>query len=433
MKPHYYIILCVITAIFVACSNGSKCEYESLDGYNGKVKKIIIYNYENDIQVNRIISKYGGKIPESVREYNKCGLLEREISVSLPDEDDDCNICTIKVDSTRYNKQNQEVYNVIYTIFVSPDEVLLYNEPERLINSSSTYTIKYERNTEYLAKDNMIFETKVECVHQDINKLYELPTTMEKNVGRYLRDLGINPEMSFMDTLMFEREYHNGQLIRKIEYHDDYCMETLNSYDDGLLVGSTEISKGDTTHTKYSYENGILREVNNGFWTHRYDDKGRLIYLHSKNGSESVRMYKDTSSISTLSDKYLGNSVDLDIVNKDSLVVLNVSIDLDERSTYVDDAIILLERFRDREISQKELENEVEKIALKIDESTHSAIETTVYSNYDICNNPLKIVKRRICISTSSDSYFRHYLGLDRVVNRFEHKDIVEKQIEYFE
>ena len=108
---------------------------------------------------------------------------------------------------------------------------------------------------------------------------------------------------------------------------------------------------------------------------------------------------------------------------------------MDDRESYVDDAIMLLERFRDGELSSKEFESEVEKIVLKIDGSNFNNIETTTYSNYDAYNNPLKIVEKRVSLSNKysllTSSYLKYYL--DRGVDRYEYKDVTEKEIEYYE
>lgn len=435
MKPIHYLMLGVIIALFAACSGGAEKQYVPLDGYNGKVKRLVTYEYESDIQKNRIISKYGCMIPESVKEYNKYGLLEREISIRLPEEDDDYEICVVEVDSTRYNKQNQEIYSATYTIFVNPEDVTLYNEPQTLINSNATFCIKYERHTEYVIKDGITYETKVVRTYRDIDRLSTLPASLERGIRERLKYSDIlSPEISLLDTVKRETEYKNGKLVRKSESHRDNYWETLNQYENELLVGSTRISNKDTTRIKYTYKNGALWEVNDGWWTTRFDEIGREIYRLNKNGYETVKTYKDTSVISTSSDKY-GTNVYLDIVNKDSLAVLSVSIDLDDKDSYVDDAIMLLERFRDGEISSKEFENEVEKIVLKIDESDYNRIKTTTYSDCDAYNNPLKIVEKRISLSNRyslfSSSYLKYYL--DPGVRRYEYKDITEKEIEYYE
>lgn len=430
-------MLGVIIALFAACSGGAEKQYVPLDGYNGKVKRLVTYEYESDIQKNRIISKYGCMIPESVKEYNKYGLLEREISIRLPEEDDDYEICVVEVDSTRYNKQNQEIYSATYTIFVNPEDVALYNEPQTLINSNTTFCIKCEHHTEYVIKDGITYETKVVRTYRDIDRLSTLPASLERGIRAWLKYSDIlSPEISLLDTVKRETEYKNGKLVRKVERYKDNYRETLNQYENELLVGSTQISKKDTTHITYTYRNGVLWEESNGLWTTRFDENGREIYQHSKNGYEIVKTYKDTSAISISSGNY-GTTVYLETVNKDSLAVLSVTIDLDDRESYVDDAIMLLERFRDGEISSKEFESEVEEIVLKIDESDYNSIETTTYSNYDAYNNPLKIVEKRISLSNkyslfSSSSYYLKYY-LDRGVNRYEYKDITEKEIEYYE
>ena len=434
MRYSHCLMLGAVIALSAACSNAGGNKYEPLDGYNGKVKKLVTYTYESDIQKNRIISKYGCMIPESIKEYSNHGLLERKISIRLPEEDDDYEVCVVYVDSMRYNNQNQEVYSARYKIFVTPDEVALYGEPEKLINSNTTFWIKYENHTKYVVEGDIATETKVVHTYRDINKLSTLPASLERDIRGWLKYLDIyTPEASLVDTVIRKTEYKNGKLVREIESQRDKYWETLNQYENGLLVGSTRISQKDTTYIKYTYRDGVLWEEDNGFWTTRYDEKGRVIYRNSKNGSETVRTYKDTSTISTSSGKY-GTTVSLETVNKDSLSVLTVSIDLKDRDYYVDDALILLEKFRDGEIPSKDFEREVEKIVLKIDESGSNRIETTTYSEYDTYNNPLKIVKKKIRLSNKysfSSSYLKYYL--DRGFNRYEDKEITEKAIEYYE
>lgn len=77
----------------------------------------------------------------------------------------------------------------------------------------------------------------------------------------------------------------------------------------------------------------------------------------------------------------------------------------------------------------------MESIIYKIDESSLNSIEKYTYSNYDSHGNPLKIVQTRTRMSNSyadmsSYTYLKYYL--EKKVNKYDYKEITEREIEYY-
>lgn len=404
MKTTHYLLLSFISVALMACTGNMEKTYEPLKGYNGKIKKLVTYEYESDIEKSRIISKYGAPIPKSVQEYNKYGKLERSINIELPTQEGEDLLCTIEVDSISYNKQQQQDCSVKYIILVRPDEVSAYNEPEKLIQSNTTLVIKSISKTEFKADDN---------------RTTEITRT----------------DLSYDDK-------KSGNIVQSLCCDSKTYNEIVRLYDKGLLMSESDISRyrfinhSDTNTTEYKYKNDLLWEKRGKSSLYRYDEKGRVIY--EKAGQfETISTYKDTSVISTSSIKNGedANSATLEIWDKDSLSLFSVYINLDDRKYYVDDAILLLEKYRDEELSQGELIDEIEKIVSKVDDSFMNRITIVNYENYDAFNNPLKIVEKIITISNKAafmPSAYR-YLYSGRGVDKSESKDITEKEIEYYE
>ncbi len=406
MKAFLCYALSAVLILFMSCTNG---EYKPIEGYNGKVKRLVTYSYKTSFDKNRMVSQYGSLIPNKIEEYSKQGMLERKIEITLPDEDVDNAICVIEVDSILYNRELKVTSSVKYTIYVSPEDVVLYNEPEKLITSNKTFTIKNESTTSYGIKGNKKYESTITNVYYDLSKLSKLPTAFGSHI-EYLEYYSMG--LSKSDTLKCEYVYENDKIIRKVAYHT---------------------SINDSITTTYTYKDGMLWEENDGGYIKRFDNKGREIYSKF-NTHETITTYKDTTAISLSTSEY-GKTISLEMVNRDSLIIMSASIDIDNRDSYEDEAVMLLERFRDEKISQMEFEKDVESLVSKIDESDWNSIETLSYSNYDVFNNPLNIVKNKIIminkyahIPSESLKYI-----LDRGVLKNRYTYITEKEIEYYE
>ncbi|MDO5490702.1 MAG: hypothetical protein Q4F52_11475, partial [Bacteroidaceae bacterium] len=188
------------------------------------------------------------------------------------------------------------------------------------------------------------------------------------------------------------------------------------------------------TETTYSYKNGYLWETKTGDIIERYDNKGRSIY-YKTNKREEIHIYKgDSIKISSTSNNH-GNHISFSKVNQDSLNVFSASLDLADEKFYTDDVIVNFEKFTNNEISQEKLMDEIEQIIYKIDDSNYNSFTSTIYSNYDTHNNPLKIEESKTTMMNnysmfSNDSNLKYYL--DKKVIKRERKDITEKEIEYF-
>ena len=120
MKKLHYLLLALVTITFISCG-GEKNRYQPIQGYKGMVKRIVSYNYENDFQKNKIISKYGVLIPKYIKEYNKYGNETMNVIIDLPDDDDE-QVCVIYIDSISYDKKQKQESLVRYTIYTNTNE-----------------------------------------------------------------------------------------------------------------------------------------------------------------------------------------------------------------------------------------------------------------------------------------------------------------------
>ena len=424
-----------------ACNNGSgeSLKYEPIEGLKGEIHKIVTFSYESDIQKNKIIAKYGTPVPKSIICYNKYGSPEVSIEFSLPD-DDDPQICLVGVDSSLYDKKNHLIGRRGHVFFVLPEDFSNFDNPTMLLNSEKFFATNVTVHSEVTEEKNKRIERFITEQTLDQEKFESLPQYMQSNIReRYFR-YGDN---SFLDTGMLPNdtttttyEYDGENVIRELTESKDNVTEVLTKYDGDNPIEELRIYNSDTTKTVFTYKNGVLSEKRVGDALTRYDEQGREIAeIHGDN--LSIMTYKDTTKLSTHHFVFskASNSVYFNRYNKEGLELFSAELHLEDDDTYVDDAVLLFENFRDGVIDEVELRKGMESIIYKVEESSLNSIEKKTYSNYDSHGNPIKIVEKRTSMSNSyaymsSYSYFKYYL--EKKVNKYEYKDITEREIEYF-
>lgn len=433
MKKNYYLLLALTSLIFISCS-GENDKYQPIQGYKGMIKRIVSYSYESDFHKSKIISKYGAPIPAYIREYNKYGNATMSVGIDLPD-DDDQQVCIVYIDSIAYNKKQELDSIVSYVIYTNTNEVMYYNEPQKLINSNTTFVEKTIEKCHYTKKGSSESQIKTSTLFYETKKLDNISNVIQdfyKNRFGYFGESFLNHIPKTDTTSIVLIDYDNDKIIR--EKHQN--KEITYYYDKDLLSSKTIITENDTTTIKYNYKDGHLWEVKSDDTIERYDNQGRTIYYKTDN-REEINTYKgDTIKISSKSTDY-GNFVYFSKENQDSLDVFSISINLADEKLYTDDVIMLLEKFAKNEISQEKLMNEIESIIYKIDDSEFNTFTSTVYSNYDTHNNPLNTEESTIYMNNnyaafSSPSLSKYKYYLDKKVTKRERKDITEKEIEYY-
>lgn len=434
MKTFHYLLLLATLVGTISC--GKKHQYQPIEGYNGKVKSIITYEYKSEIDRNRQISKYGEMIPSSIERFNRYGLLTSRISIDIDDE-----IFYIWFDSIQYNNYDP--------LFETRGEILCDNFEdlcklktlEDLLNSTSTEYSKWDTQIiKTKTGDNVETETTITQTTHNINK--------QKSLYTSVYDLTEEHNCIKADTTTHTIKYDkHGRVINK--QTDKQII--WNEYGNNLLTKSISIdteSNDTLAVTKYSYINNSLREEHTETpekdIIKRYDENGRIIYdyinIFDFRQQETVNTYNDTSCLSTTySVLYEEESyyIDMSITNKDGLTVFTSFIDLGNEDRYINKATRLLEQYRDNNISLDEFETELEDQVLKMHDSERNNFTTITYSEFDSHNNPLKIKTTEITMTNSysyfSDSFSHLKYYLEPKVYKHSYTNVKEKVIEYYD
>lgn len=431
MKRIHYLLLALTYLNFISCTDGNN-KYQPVQGYKGKIKRIVSYNYENDFQKNKIISKYGTLIPEYIKEYNKYGNETMNMRINLPD-DDDKQVCIIHIDSIAYNKKQEQESVVSYAIYTNTNEVMYYNDPQKLIKSNTTFVEKAVKNSYYTRTGNSESQIKTSTLSYETKSLDNISNaikTFYKDRFGYFGESLLNQIPTTDTTSIVFIDYDNDKVMHERHPNKDITYY----YDNDLLSSKTIVTKDDTTTIKYNYKDAYLWEVKSDNTIERYDNQGRTIY-HKTDNREEINIFKgDSINISSTTTNY-GNFINFSKVNKDSLNIFSISISLADEKLYTDDVIMHLEKYSNEEITKEKLMTEIEAIIYKIDDSSYNSFTSTIYSNYDTHNNPLKIEKIRTTMMNnysmfSNNSNLKYYL--DKKVIKRERKDITEREIEYF-
>ena len=202
------------------------------------------------------------------------------------------------------------------------------------------------------------------------------------------------------------------------------------------MLSQTAVTENDTIITTYSYKDGYLSEVKTDDTIKRYDKKGRLVY-NKNNNREEINIFKGESIEITSTSSSIGHFIYFSKVNQDSLNIFSISLNLADENHYADDVIMQIEKFANNEISQEKIMNEIEQIIYKIDDSNYNSFTSTIYTNFDTHNNPLKIELNRTTMTNnysmfSSPSLSKYKYYLDKKVIKSESRDITEREIEYY-
>lgn len=437
MKKLHYLLLALVTITFISCG-GEKNRYQPIQGYKGMVKRIVSYNYENDFQKNKIISKYGVLIPKYIKEYNKYGNETMNVIIDLPDDDDE-QVCVIYIDSISYDKKQKQESLVRYTIYTNTNEIMYYNDPQRLIKSNTTFTQKEVEETHYTRKGDSESRITISTLSFETKSLDNISKTIQNVIKKrleYLGDSFLNETYIPDTTSVIHLKYENDKIIH--EKHQGYLSskEITNYYDKDLLLSQTAVTENDTIITTYSYKDGYLSEVKTDDNIKRYDKKGRLVY-NKNNNREEINIFKGDSIEITSTSSSIGHFIYFSKVNQDSLNIFSISLNLADENRYADDVIMQIEKFANNEISQEKIMNEIEQIIYKIDDSNYNSFTSTIYTNFDTHNNPLKIELNRTTMTNnysmfSSPSLSKYKYYLDKKVIKSESRDITEREIEYY-
>lgn len=424
----------------LSCNNGGResLKYEPVKDLKGEVRKVVTYSYESDIQKNKIIAKYGAPIPKSIICYNKYGSPEVSIEFSLP-KDDEPQICLVGVDSSYYDKKNHFIGRRSHVIFVLPEDFSNFDNPTILLNSEKIFATNVIVRSEVMEEKNKRIEKFITEQTLDQERFKTLPQHMQSIIrdrffwqdDNSFLDTGTLPN----DTTTTIREYDGRKVIRELTERKDDVTEVLTKFEGDNPIEELHIHNSDTTKIVFSYKNGILNEKRVGGALTRYDEQGREI-AEIQGNNQSIMTYKDTTKLSTHHFVFsrASNSVYFYRYNKDGLELFSAGLHLEDKDTYVDDAVLLFENFRDGLIDEGELSKGMESIIYKVEDSSMNSIEKKTYSNYDSHGNPLKIVETIIRMSNSyaymSNSYLKYYL--EKKVNKYNYKQITEREIEYF-
>lgn len=425
----------------VSCNSGSNdtLKYTPVENFKGEVRKVVTYSYESDIQKNKKIAEYGAPIPDEIISYNKYGSQEASIEISLPD-DDEPNICVVRVDSVKYDKKGNVVAQKRHVIFTSPEEVINYANPALILSSNNSFAIHVNTKYEVNEENNKRIEKKITNEFVDIDKFNALPVYMQSIIEerffwgdtKQILVSGTLPS----DTTTVIYEFGGKNIVREIEEVGTTRSEIRRKYDGDNKIEEIRISGADSIRTTFVYKNGVLSEEHIGDAITRYDEKGREI-AKIDGHNLSITTYKDTTKLSTehFENYTTGNFVSFKRYSKEGLVLFSAILNLGEEDLYVDDAVLLFENFRDGIIDEYKLREEMESIVYKIDESNFNSLKKTNYSNYDSHGNPLKIVQTTTQMYNNY-SFFRkndytRYYTTKRVL-KSDSKDIKEREIEYY-
>lgn len=435
------VLLSLACLTVLACNNGGKnsLKYEPVKDLKGEIRKVVTYSYESDIQKNRMIAKYGSPIPESIICYNKYGSQEVSIEYSLPD-DDDPQICLVAVDSVLYDKNNHMIGRRNHVIFVRPEDFSNFDNPSLLMASDDVFFTNVFVHSEVSEEKNKRIERFITEQTLDPERFKRLPQHMQSVLRERYFFYGDNAFLETgklpTDTTTTTYEYDGKKIIRELDVKKDDVTEILTKYDGENPIEEIRIHNSDTIKTVYTYKNGVLSEKRVGDALTRYDEQGREI-AEIRGDNQSIMTYKDTTKLSTHHFVFskASNSVYFNRYNKDGLELFSAELHLEDEDSYVDDAVLLFENFRDGIIDETELRKGMESIIYKIDESSLNSIEKNTYSNYDSHGNPMKIVQTRTRMSNSyaymsSYTYLKYYL--EKKVNKHDYKKITEREIEYY-
>lgn len=387
------LFFAILTA---ACSNDSNNSetYKPIQGYNGKVKQITYYQFKNDFEKNRQISKYNYTIPEEIKEYNRFGLLEKKIKFELESDND---YYFIEADSICYNANQEKILEIHYKVGTKVKEISNFSKLMSIVNST-------------------------------------IPTDIE-----IIRNQIMNEEFNFtdnfvaVDTTIYKYEYQNNLLVSKSTTEKIASRNIYYKYDKNLLSKTIEITnKNDTIITNYIYNDGILTqkfiEKQKKKSIEKYDSNGRMIYSKD-NLFEHYNNYYDTITVSSLcrkKDKHFDEDyyIILKKTNKDSLLLFQANISLANKKNYYEDEVMnQIEKYKDNIISEYDFINEVEKIISKVP-NNYTDFKIISYDNYDLHGNPLKKQYNNISFNWSSYRYD---------VIKYEEMKIHEETINYYE
>lgn len=388
----YHLLVLFIAILSVSCSNetNSYSTYKPIPGYNGKIKRIVNYNFRNDIYKNRQVAKYGFAIPKEIKEYNKLGLLEKKINIDLV-ENDGCDYFFITADSICYNGKQERVLEIHHVVSTEAKEFSSFSELMHIVSSKLFADVEIQKQ-------------------QIINGKYKLVAT---------------------DTTKYIYEHQNNLLISKTKTSENSSSNIQYKYDKEILSSTIEINhNNDTTITMYSYDNGALAKKDIRGKTNNeiniFDSSERLIYSKD-NLFEFYYTYYDTLKITSFNrkkDEYFDEdyNIYLEKTNKDSLLLFEAHISLGSKKNYEDDVIALIERYRDNKILEYDFINEVKKIISKIP-NNYTDFKIITYDNYDKYNNPLKKRYFEVDFNWSSYSYD---------IIKYENMEIYEEIIDYY-
>ena len=407
----FFLLLCL--AVWSCNSSGNESsKYVPLENLKGEVKKIVTYSYDSDIQKNKIIAQYGAPIPDKIIYYNQYGSPEVSIEISLPD-DDDTDICLVTVDSVRYDKRNSILARSGHVILTRPDDMANLEDPRLLMNSKNSYAIHTNVTVNVIEETGKRIEQSVTDVSVDAEKFKSLPNDMQSIIRESF--FWLTPEhildtaTSQSDTTTVTYEYSGAKMVREIEDGKGQVSEIRRMYDGDDKTEEIRILNSDTTRTVFTYKNGKLSEERVDNAITRYDEQGREIARI--NGKEfSIKTYKDTTVIiSEHSEKYsVNNFVTFKRFGNDGLELFSAELCLADQDMYLDDAVLLFEKYRDGVIDESILRDEMEAIVYKIDESAFNSINVNVYNNYDSHGNPLTIVQTSTNMYNSYSFYRRN-------------------------
>lgn len=375
MKAQNLLVL-FFTILAVSCSKNNEV-YKPIQGYYGKVKQITNYQFKNDYEKNRQISKYNYAVPKEIKEYNRFGLLEKTMKFEL---DYDNNYCFIKADSICYDSNQEKTLEIHYLVGTKVKEISNFSDLIRIVNSTTPTDVEITRkqiiNDEFNFVDNIVI----------------------------------------VDTTKYEYEYQNNLLVSMSTIEKFGTRKVQYKYNNGLLLSTTDVNHdNDTTITNYIYDNGTLTqkeiETDNKTSIEKYDSKGRMIY-YTDSLFEHYNVYYDTITVSSLcrkKDKYFDENcfITLTKTNKENLLLFEANISLaNKRKYYEDDVMILIEKYKDNKILENDFINEVEKIISKIPSNyNYTKIKIISYDNYDLHGNPLKKRYNNVNFSWSSYRY----------------------------
>ena len=433
---HFYSSLIIGSILLCLCScsssDSNSNSYKPVEGFNGKIKKITEYSYESDLIKNQMIALYGCAIPEAITEYNQYGDVTIRAWFGLPD-DEDLPLPAMYIDSLFYNKHDL-VRESTSILFMSPNSLQNYANPSELIKSGNAIALHKQTLVERKKEKGKTTEIRVSDGFSFINSSDLSPDLKSMSENAILESLYMNSEViGKKDTTTTVKYFEGDRLIRQINEYGDRRNEHLYSYENGLLVKEAYINDKDTSFTSYTYKEGRCIEERRGSTVIRYDDAGHKIAKISGD-NKCIYSHKDTTEVSSFSFKSFDSySAHLNRTNSAGLPVMEVTIDLPEEELYLDDAVLLLEKYRDGLVSESELNDGVESLVLKSEDSIDSKIVKTSYENYDDHGNPLRIVELKRTFFNKYhhlSSFSRYYISPG--VRTYDYKQITEREIEYY-